>query len=165
MRDVGYEKQPRSLAPHATVGPQSWKAHNQQPTPLRTDALSLLCTLLGWHTLVSVSPPPGPIELARADPAPCPKPPKFPRNTSGPLRGGRAGCPQTQDPSHRQGPPHPARPGRACSQRAGQPSQPTRPRCSRPCGVAKGEEAQRPQVCSGTTLASMTFQGKRGGGL
>lgn len=163
MSAVGNTAYGKLWHPGRLWGLQSWEAHGQQPTPLKARRPGLpLCTL-GPQTLVSASPSPGLTERASADPALRSQAPKFPRNTSR-LGGGHPGCPQTQNPGRR-GLPTPRRPGEpAAASAPGSRARPGRPGRSRPCGAAKEERAQRPQVCSGTSLASMTFQGKGGGG-
>lgn len=109
---------PGSLAPRHPVPPwgtQSWKARDQQPTPLkerRSWPPSPLHPL--WPAHPGLWPPrahrgPSP-KLAKPDLAVSPKAPKFPRNTSSPLGRGHPSCPQTENRGHR-GLPTPRGPG------------------------------------------------------
>lgn len=118
-----------ALGPPKLGGPRS-AAHS--PLPLRRGAFGLPHP---WTPLGLARPGlrhprahRGPSrKLASADPAIHPQAPKFPRNTfeSGWRRPSWLHTNQEQRP---RGPLHPARAGRARSQRAGQPSPPPRPR-------------------------------------
>lgn len=155
-----------ALGPPKLGGPRS-AAHS--PLPLRRGAFGLPHP---WTPLGLARPGlrhprahRGPSrKLASADPAIHPQAPKFPRNTSSPVGGGHPGCTQTKNSGHG-GLSTPRGPGEPAASAPGSRARHRAPGRSRPCGVAPEKEAQSPQVCSGTSLGSVTFQGKRRGGL